>query len=78
MEFCSIRQRHSLCLLLEALVPTGITSTVPRYVNEVVSDVRGINEPGWYAMDDVGNASTGPFFSHAEYLGSITQPTYEA
>jgi hypothetical protein len=50
--------------------------TIPRFVNEVISDVRGI-KPGWYAMDDVGNFSTGPFSSKAECLGSITQPTYE-
>ena len=52
------------------------TMTIPRFVNEVISDVRGI-KPGWYAMDDVGNFSTGPFSSKAECLGSITQPTYE-
>lgn len=64
-------------LLLEALLHTGITPTIPRYVNEVISDVRGI-KPGWYAIDDVGNLSTGPFSSEAECLESITQPTYKA
>jgi hypothetical protein len=50
--------------------------TIPCFVNEVISDVRCI-KPGWYAMDNVGNFSTGPFSSEAECLGSITQPTYE-
>jgi len=52
------------------------TMTIRRFVNKVISDVRGI-KPGWYAMDDVGNFCTGPFSSKAECLGSITQPTYE-
>ena len=60
----------------KALPHTGTTMTIPRYVNEVISNVRGI-KPGWYAMDDVGNLSTGPFSSKAECLGSIVQPTYD-
>jgi hypothetical protein len=55
---------------------TGTTMPIPRYVNEVISDVRGI-KPGWYAMDDIGYLSTGPFPTKAECLGSITQPTFE-
>ena len=47
----------------------------PQYINEIISDVRCI-KPGWYAMDDVGNLSSGPFSSHAECLGSIIQPEY--
>ena len=42
----------------------------PQYINEVISDVRCI-KPGWYAMDDVGNLSSGPFSSRAECFGSI-------
>ncbi len=49
---------------------------IPRYINEVISDVRGI-KPGWYAMDDVGNLSTGPFSSKVECLGTIIQPTHD-
>jgi hypothetical protein len=48
----------------------------PQYINEVISDVRCI-KPGWYAMDDVGNLSSGPFCSHAECLESIIQPADE-
>jgi hypothetical protein len=47
----------------------------PQYINEVVSDVRCI-KPGWYAMDDVENLSSGPFSSHAECFGSIIEPEY--
>jgi len=47
---------------------------IPRYVNEVIANVRGI-KPGWYAMDDSGNLSTGPFSNKAECLGSVIQPT---
>ena len=56
---------------------TGTTMIIPRYVNEIISDVRGI-KLGWYAMDEVGNLSTGPFSSHAECLGSIIQPASSA
>jgi hypothetical protein len=45
----------------------------PQFINEVLSDVRCI-KPGWYAMDEVGNLSAGPFSSHAECFGSIIQP----
>jgi hypothetical protein len=47
----------------------------PQYINEIISDVRCI-KPGWYAMNDFGNLSSGPFSSHAECLGSIIQPEY--
>jgi len=45
----------------------------PQFINEVLSDVRCI-KPGWYAMDEVGNLSSGPFSSHAECFGRIIQP----
>jgi hypothetical protein len=47
----------------------------PQYINEVISEVRCI-KPGWYAMDDVGNLSSGPFSSDAECFESIIQPVY--
>ena len=47
---------------------------IPRYVNEVVSDVRGIKR-GWYTMDDDGKHSSGPFSSHKECLSKGTQLT---
>jgi hypothetical protein len=37
--------------------------TAPHYISEDNSDMRGI-KPGWYAIEDDGNLSSGPF-SHA-------------
>jgi hypothetical protein len=75
-EFCLIREGYSL-ILLEALLHTATSTTIPRYVNEVISDVRCI-KPGWYGMDHAGHVSTGPFSSRAECLESIRPPTYKA
>ena len=47
--------------------------TVPHYISEDQSDMRGI-KPGWYAMEDNGDLSSGPFSSHEECLSRITQP----
>jgi len=48
--------------------------TVPYYVSENKSDMRGI-KPGWYAIEDHGNFSSGPFCSLDECLQRITQQT---
>ena len=50
--------------------------TVPHYINEDRSEMRGI-KPGWYAMDDAGKLKSGPFSSHEECLSRSTQPTHE-
>ena len=34
--------------------------TAPHYINEDKSDMRSI-KPGWYAVEDDGNLSSGPF-----------------
>ena len=47
---------------------------IPHYISEIQSDMRGI-KPGWYAIEDDGNLSSGPFFSHEECLSRGTQPT---
>jgi hypothetical protein len=47
--------------------------TIPHYINEDRSDMRAIKS-GWYAMEDDGNLSSGPFSSHAECLRRIKQP----
>jgi hypothetical protein len=49
------------------------TMTVPHYINEDRSDMRAIKS-GWYAMEDDGNLSSGPFSSHEECLRRINQP----
>ena len=48
--------------------------TVPHYINEDKSDMRGIKS-GWYAVEDDGNFSSGPFSSLAACVARITQPT---
>jgi hypothetical protein len=44
------------------------------YINEHQSDMRGIKH-GWYAIEDNGNLSCGPFSSREECIKRITQPT---
>jgi hypothetical protein len=48
--------------------------TAPHYSGENKSDMRGI-KPGWYAIEDDGNLSSGPFSSRKECVKRITQPT---
>jgi hypothetical protein len=50
--------------------------SVPHYIGEAKSDMRGI-KPGWYAIDDDGNLSSGPFFSLEECVKRITEPVDE-
>jgi hypothetical protein len=50
------------------------TMTAPHYISENKSDMRGI-KPGWYAVEDDGNLSSGPFSSLEECVKRITQPT---
>ena len=48
--------------------------TAPHYISETKSDMRGIKH-GWYAVEDDGNLSSGPFSSREECVKRITQPT---
>jgi hypothetical protein len=41
--------------------------SIPHYINEDRSDMRGV-KPGWYAMEDNGKLSSGPFSSRHECL----------
>lgn len=50
-----------------------MNNPIPLYINEHQSDIRGVKD-GWYAMDQHGNLSSGPFSSHDECLERITQP----
>jgi hypothetical protein len=52
----------------------SVTVTVPYYVNEDKSDMRGI-KPGWYAIEDDGDISSGPFSSRQECVEQIALPT---
>jgi hypothetical protein len=48
--------------------------TVAFYISENKSDMRGIKH-GWYALEDDGNLSFGPFPSFEECFARISQPT---
>jgi hypothetical protein len=48
------------------------TMAVPYYISEDKSEMRAI-KPGWYAIDDDGDLSSGPFSSRAECLSRMTQ-----
>ena len=47
---------------------------VPHYVNENKSDMCRI-KPGWYAMDEDGSLSSGPFVSREDCLSRGIQLT---
>ena len=47
--------------------------TVPYYISENNSDMRGIKH-GWYGIEDDGNLSSGPFPSFEECAMKISQP----
>jgi hypothetical protein len=47
--------------------------TAPHYIGENESDMRGI-KLGWYAVEDDGKVSSGPFSSLEECVNRITQP----
>ena len=44
------------------------------YINKDRTDMRAI-KPGWYAMDDDGSLSSGPFSSREVCLTRINQPS---
>jgi hypothetical protein len=52
---------------------SSATMTVPYYISENRSEMRGIKH-GWYAIEDDGNLSSGPFPSFEECLTEISQP----
>ncbi len=47
---------------------------IPLHVNENKSDIRRI-KPGWYAMDEDGSLSSGPFPNHEECVRRISKTT---
>lgn len=48
--------------------------TAPHYIGENKSDMRGI-KPGWYAIEEHGGLSFGPFSSREECIKKIASPT---
>ena len=59
--------------LIEGQGNSSATMTVPHYISENQSDMRGIKH-GWYAIEDDGNLSSGPFPSFEECLTEINRP----
>jgi hypothetical protein len=49
--------------------------TVPYYINEAKSDIRGIKS-GWYAIDEDGNLVFGPFDTYDQCVQRHIPPTY--
>jgi hypothetical protein len=49
--------------------------TVPYYINEAKSDIRGIKS-GWYAVDEDGNLVFGPFDTYDQCVERDIRPTY--
>jgi hypothetical protein len=50
---------------------SSTTMTVPYYMSETKSDMRGIKH-GWYAIEDDGTLYSGPFPSFEECAERIT------
>jgi hypothetical protein len=56
-----------------------MSNPIPYRINEDQSDMRGVKE-GWYAMDEEGKLTLGPFSSRAECLGQLRvtiRPTFD-
>jgi hypothetical protein len=47
---------------------------IPHFINDDRSEMRGI-KPGWYAVEDDGNLSSGPFPSRAQCVVRLSQST---
>jgi hypothetical protein len=47
---------------------------LPHHIDESQSDIRGIKD-GWFAIEDKGHLSSGPFLSREECVSKLTQPT---
>jgi hypothetical protein len=50
----------------------GIMMTAPHYMSDDKSDMRGIKS-GWYAIEDDGAFSSGPFSSREECVTQIAR-----
>jgi hypothetical protein len=54
-----------------------MSNPVPYHINEDQSDMRGVKE-GWYAMDESGKLTLGPFTSRDNCLicvRAVARPT---
>ena len=55
-----------------AAAQSGFMMTAPHYLSENKSDMRGIKS-GWYAIEEDGELSSGPFSSREECVTKIAQ-----
>jgi hypothetical protein len=69
----SARHRDACASKSESHASSSITMTAPHYISENKSDMRSI-KPGWYAAEDDGKLSYGPFSSFEECVKRIAQP----
>jgi hypothetical protein len=53
---------------------TAMNCRIPHRVDERESDMRAIKE-GWYAMDENGNLTFGPYSSREDCTNKISRPT---
>jgi hypothetical protein len=60
------------CVSSQGKENSSATMTVPHYISESQSDMRGIKH-GWYTIEDDGKLSSGPFPSFEECLTEISQ-----
>lgn len=58
----------------ESHTNSSVKATIPYYISEAKSDMRGI-KAGWYAIEDDGTLYSGPFSSFEECVDRIAQPT---
>ena len=58
----------------ESHTNSSVRATIPYYISEPKSDMRGI-KAGWYAIEDDGTLYSGPFSSFEECADRIAQPT---
>jgi len=47
---------------------------IPHFINDDKAEMRGIKS-GWYAIEDDGNLSSGPFSSREQCVIRAAQPT---
>jgi hypothetical protein len=67
---------HAAAGLADDALHWSATMIIPHFVNEILAEMRRI-KPGWYAMDDGGKLSSGPFCSHEECSNGVPLPMNE-
>ena len=66
------KRNHDKVDVADDAAHRSATMTFPYYINDNKSNIRGI-KPGWYAMDEDGNLSFGPFSNRENCFTRINQ-----